>query len=56
MVDTTSLNSLIKALRAETTKGSINPERLGSLLQKIADVLATSASMSDIEEAECLCM
>lgn len=51
MVDTTSLNSLIKALRAETTKGSINPERLGSLLQKIADVLATSASMSDIEEA-----
>ena len=48
MVDTTSLTSLIKVFRAETSKDSINPERLGSLLQKIADALATAASISDI--------
>ena len=48
MVDTTSLTSLIKVFRAETSKDSINPERLGSLLQKIADNLATAASISDI--------
>ena len=48
MVDTTSITSLIKAFRAETSKDSINPERLGSLLQKIADALATAASISDI--------
>lgn len=48
MVDTTSITSLIKAFRAETSKDSINPERLGSLLQKIADTLATAASISDI--------
>ncbi len=48
MVDTTSLTSLIKVFRAETSKDSINPERLGSLLQKIADTLATAASISDI--------
>ena len=48
MVDTTSLTSLIKVFRVETSKDSINPERLGSLLQKIADTLATAASISDI--------
>ena len=48
MVDTTSITSLIKAFRAETSKDSINPERLGSLLQKIAVTLATAASISDI--------
>lgn len=48
MVDTTSLTSLIKVFRAETSKDSINPERLGSLLQKIADTLATAASIADI--------
>lgn len=48
MVDTTSITSLIKAFRAETSKDSINPERLGSLLQKLADVLAQAASIADI--------
>ena len=48
MVDTTSLTSLIKVFRAETSKDSINPERLGSLLQKIADAINTAASIADI--------
>ena len=48
MVDTTSITSLIKAFRADTSKDSSSPERLGSLWQKIADTLATAASISDI--------
>lgn len=39
-----SLTSIISAFRSETTYASINPERLGSILQKIADAIKTSSS------------
>lgn len=44
----TSLTTLITALRQETSKDSITPELLGSLLQRIADTLATAALESDV--------
>lgn len=50
MIDVSNLNSLITALRAETAKDAISPDSLGSLLQKITDVLATAAKDSDISE------
>lgn len=39
-----SLTSIISAFRSETAYASINPERLGSILQKIADAIKTSSS------------
>lgn len=39
-----SLTSIISAFRSETAYASINPERLGSILQKIADAIITSSS------------
>ena len=39
-----SLSSIISAFRSETAYASINPERLGSILQKIADAIKTSSS------------
>lgn len=48
MIDVSNLNSLITALRAETAKDAISPDSLGSLLQKITDVLATAAKDSDM--------
>lgn len=50
MIDVSTLNSLITALRAETAKDAISPDSLGSLLQKITDVLATAAKDSDMSE------
>lgn len=38
-----SLTSLISAFRAETAYASINPERLGSILQKIVDAIKTTS-------------
>lgn len=40
-LDTTSLNQLITDFRALSQKDSISPESLGSLLQRIADLLKT---------------
>ena len=48
MIDVSNLNSLITALRAETAKDAISPDSLGSLLQKITDVLATAAEDRDM--------
>ncbi len=50
MIDVSTLNSLITALRAETAKDAISPDSLGSLLQKITDVLTTAAKDSDMSE------
>ena len=50
MIDTTALTALITAFRAEITQNSISPEKVGSILQQIADLLATAAPDSDISE------
>ena len=43
-LDTTSLNKLITDFRALSQKDSISPESLGSLLQRITDLLKTCSS------------
>ncbi|MGM9714350.1 MAG: hypothetical protein ACI4TM_11225 [Candidatus Cryptobacteroides sp.] len=50
MIDVSNLNSLITALRAETAKDAISPDSLGSLLQKITDVIASAAKDSDVSD------
>lgn len=50
MIDTTSLTALITAFRAEVTQNSISPEKVGGILQQIADLLATAAPDSDMSE------
>ena len=50
MIDTTALTALITAFRAEVTQNSISPEKVGSILQQIADLLATAAPNSDMSE------
>lgn len=50
MIDTTALTALITAFRAEVTQNSISPEKVGSILQQIADLLATAAPDSDMSE------
>ena len=47
MIDISQLTSLISAFRVETEKESISPETVGSLLQAIADLLATATSESE---------
>ena len=50
MIDTTSLTALISAFRAEVTQNSISPEKVGGILQQIADLLATAAPDSNMSE------
>ena len=50
MIDTTALTALITAFRAEVTQNSISPEKVGSILQQIADLLATAAPDSGMNE------
>lgn len=50
MIETTSLTALITAFRAEVTQNSISPEKVGSILQQIADLLATATPDSDMSE------
>ena len=50
MIDTTALTALITAFRAEVPQNSISPEKVGSILQQIADLLATAAPDSDMSE------
>jgi hypothetical protein len=50
MIDTTALTALITAFRAEVTQNSISPEKVGSILQQIADLLATATPDSDMGE------
>ena len=48
-MDTSTLTPLIQALRTETQEESISPESLGSLLQKIVNVLAQAAAEADMQ-------
>ena len=50
MIDTTALTALITAFRAEVTQNSISPEKVGSILQQIADLLATAVPDSNMSE------
>ena len=50
MIDTTALTALISAFRAEVTQNSISPEKVGGILQQIADLLATATPDSDMSE------
>ena len=50
MIDTTALTALITAFRAEVTQNSISPEKVGSILQQIADLLAAAVPDSDMSE------
>ena len=49
-IDTSSLTAIITEFRRLQAKDSITPEALGSILQRIADLLAT-AGTSDIQQA-----
>lgn len=48
MIDTTELTSLINAFRAESREDSISPESLGSILQRIVNLLGSAAVDIDI--------
>ena len=50
MIDTTALTALITAFRAEVTQNSISPEKVGSILQYIANLLATAVPDSNMSE------
>lgn len=49
MIDITQLSSLITALRNETQSEAITPEMVGSLLQRIIDLLATAETSTEIK-------
>ena len=48
MNDITALTTLISALRTETRENSISPERVGNLLQKLADLIRGCATDSEV--------
>ena len=48
MNDISAITTLISALRAETQENSITPERVGLLLQKLADLLRGCATDSQV--------
>lgn len=49
MINVTSLNQAISALRAETQINAITPSTLGALLQTISNLLATANTASDLD-------
>ena len=50
-IDTTALNKLITHFRALSQKDSVSPESLGSLLQKLADLLASCPADSEVNNS-----
>lgn len=50
-IDTSALNKLITHFRALSQKDSVSPESLGSLLQKLADLLASCPADSEVNNA-----
>ena len=50
-IDTAALNKLITDFRALSQKDSVSPESLGSLLQKLADLLAACPADSEVNNA-----
>lgn len=51
-MDISQLTSLITAFRAETRQDAITPDSLGSLLQKIANVLEGAAEYTTVQQLE----
>lgn len=49
-MDTKNIDALITSLRSETHSAAITPEILGGLLQKIAELLKSSAEQYDVED------
>jgi hypothetical protein len=49
MIDTTTLTNKITALRQLAEKNAISPETLGAILQRIADLLATASTQSEVD-------
>lgn len=49
MVDVTTLNDLITRFRQTTQANSVSPETVGSLLQKISDILATAGTQANLD-------
>ena len=48
MIDTGSLTDLITAFRRSSQAQSVSPETVGSILQKIVDILATAGTEADV--------
>lgn len=51
-IDTKSLTQLISDFRKLQAKDSITPESLGSILQRIADLLATAGTSDTVEKIQ----
>lgn len=49
MIDVTSLTDLITQFRNITNANSITPETVGSILQKIVDILATAGTQANLD-------
>lgn len=49
MVDVTTLTDLISQFRQTTQANSITPETVGSILQKIVDILATAGTQANLD-------
>lgn len=48
MIDVTTLTNLITQFRNTTASNSVSPETVGSILQKIVDILATAGTQANI--------
>lgn len=49
MIDVTTLTDLITQFRNTTAANSISPETVGSILQKIVDILATAGTQANLD-------
>ena len=49
MIDVTTLTQLITQFRNTTASNSVSPETVGSILQKIVDILATAGTQANLD-------
>lgn len=49
MIDVTTLTNLITQFRNTTNANSVSPETVGSILQKIVDILATAGTQANLD-------
>lgn len=49
MIDVTTLTNLITQFRNTTASNSVSPETVGSILQKIVDILATAGTQANLD-------
>lgn len=49
MIDVTTLTNLITQFRNTTASNSVSPETVGSILQKLCDVLATAGTQANLD-------